>query len=58
MSAIAMSCPTRLHTLTPAELAKARRLRWEEILLLAAARTARNQVEVNSVTAPILEKLK
>jgi len=46
------------HTLTADELRRAALLPWTEVLMLAVNRVARNQVELNEVTKPILEKLK
>ena len=45
------------HTLTAEELRRMEKLGWGEALMLHANQTARNQIEVNDVTVPILEKL-
>jgi hypothetical protein len=47
-----------IHTLTPAELARAaERLSWGEILLLRAHRGEGDAIEVNEVTRAIVRKL-
>ena len=49
----------RYHILSIVEIANARKLHWAEVLLLNANMNhGDNRVEVNSVTLPILEKLK